>query len=1213
MNRIPTQFHFAVFCLLALLIHLSACTDKAGKRDGLISEVPGVLKPPVIKQAGTPFCVNLDTCPAPRTTVVPTSAAGIHTILFKTGYSYTITPPESKTADFFVHMQTYTTEQGLPLSSVGCGFMDSRGNLWFGTPGGGASRYDGNAFTTYTTLQGLANNNVLSISEDKGGNLWFGTEGGVSRYDGNAFHNFDQKDGLPDDNIRCIKEDKKGQIWFGTSKGGVCRYDGVSFTTFNKRNGLTHNDVMSILEDKDGNLWFCTAGGGLNKFDGKSFTAYGKAEGLANINVMCMTEDKNGKLWFGSDGFVSRYEEHGGLNGKPHFSNFDLNLSPLNSTVLCCKEDNEGNLWFGTNGGGVFRYDGNIVPAGQGKFTRFSTAQGLSNDNVWSITKDKRGNLWFGTYGGGLCRYDGNTIITYTTAQGLSNNNIFSIAEDKKGNLWFGSDGGGVSRYDGKMFTSYTTSQGLSYNSILSITEDKNGNLWFGTTAFGVSRFDGKSFTNYTIRQGLAHSTVTSIHEDKNGDLWFGTQGGGVSRFDGKRFQNYTTAQGLSNNNVLCITEDKRGNLWMGTYGGGLNLFDGKSFTNFTTDQGLAGNSIWCITEDKKGNLWFGSDGYGVSILPVEMAEKLANPKNKVDYSQAVFKNLPAGEGIAENTVTNISEGKDGLIYLGTNNGIRVITGWKTEKGTHLNSFTQSVGSEPEMETYNQRTGYPIKDVNGGQHAMFIDSKGIVWIGTGDDQTALVRFNPSVLKPNTEPSPVYIQAIKLNDENIAWRNLKTSGKSGIGKVEEEAIRPETTEEITTFGRSLKPSERDSMCKKYEGVSFDSIAHFYPVPQHLELPYEHNSLTIDFLSIEPAKPYLINYQYILEGYDKHWSRITKKTSATFGNIFEGTYTFKLKAQNPDGIWSAPITYTFKVKAPWYRSLWMYLTYVFLLFLLIIVIYRWRTAALRKRQAQLEETVLERTAEVEEQKKEIIDSINYAKRLQQAILPPLKLIAEHLPESFVLYRPKDIVAGDFYWLHTAGDVVYIAVADCTGHGVPGAMVSIVCSNALNRTVNEFGLRDTGKILDKVTELVVATFEKSGEEIKDGMDISLLSFDKSAKRASWSGANNPLWIFKGTELTEIKADKQPIGKSENRKPFTTHQIELTGEETIYLITDGYADQFGKQNKKLMKKKFKEILASIQSKTMKEQHTFLDHHHTNWMGSLEQTDDVTIIGIRA
>ena len=273
-------------------------------------------------------------------------------------------------------------------------------------------------------------------------------------------------------------------------------------------------------------------------------------------------------------------------------------------------------------------------------------------------------------------------------------------------------------------------------------------------------------------------------------------------------------------------------------------------------------------------------------------------------------------------------------------------------------------------------------------------------------------------------------------------------------------------------------------------------------------------------------------------------------------------------------------------------------------------------------------------VEEHQKDIIDSITYAKRLQEAILPPLDFVKKHLPDSFILYKPKDIVAGDFYWMHltpnpspagegnavSGGEVIFIAACDCTGHGVPGAMVSVVCSNALNRTVKEFGLRDTGKILDKVTELVVETFEKSDKDVKDGMDISLLAIQFPSPserdgrvRLQWSGANNPLLYIQNNELIDITADKQPIGKHDNRKPFSSHAITLQTNATFYLFTDGFADQFGgPKGKKFKYKQFEEKLLVISAQPMEEQKKSLEQAFDNWKGSVEQVDDVLVIGIK-
>ncbi|HEX8517408.1 MAG TPA: tetratricopeptide repeat protein [Bacteroidia bacterium] len=276
-------------------------------------------------------------------------------------------------------------------------------------------------------------------------------------------------------------------------------------------------------------------------------------------------------------------------------------------------------------------------------------------------------------------------------------------------------------------------------------------------------------------------------------------------------------------------------------------------------------------------------------------------------------------------------------------------------------------------------------------------------------------------------------------------------------------------------------------------------------------------------------------------------------------------------------------------------------------------------------------------VEEKQKEIIDSISYAKRIQDAILPPPDAIQKYLPESFVYYKPKDIVAGDFYWMEIvsgenanlgmkdsgkkmiseASSMIFIAAADCTGHGVPGAMVSVVCSNALNRSVKEFGLRDPAGILNKTRELVIETFNKSEKEVKDGMDISLCCIPypvNNEMTIKWAGANNPLWIINAQrELTEIKPDKQPIGYFEDIHSFTTHTIKITKGDTLYLFTDGFQDQFGEaSNKKFKSAQMRKLFLSVQDKNMPEQKDIIEKTFNEWRGNFEQVDDLCILGLR-
>lgn len=259
-------------------------------------------------------------------------------------------------------------------------------------------------------------------------------------------------------------------------------------------------------------------------------------------------------------------------------------------------------------------------------------------------------------------------------------------------------------------------------------------------------------------------------------------------------------------------------------------------------------------------------------------------------------------------------------------------------------------------------------------------------------------------------------------------------------------------------------------------------------------------------------------------------------------------------------------------------------------------------------------------VEEKQKEIVDSITYARRLQHAILPGHVSIKNTLEEKgsdfFILFKPKDIVAGDFYFFEKKNNTLFFAAADCTGHGVPGAMVSVVCSTALTRSVLEFNLSDTGEILGKTRELVLETFSKSESVVQDGMDISFLNITYTAgneARINWSGANNGLMYVQNSLLKEIKADKQPIGKSEQSRPFKQNSLSLSKGDTLYLLTDGYPDQFGgPHGKKFKYKQFEELLFSIHDLPMQEQMKILDKRFEEWKGKLEQVDDVCVIGIR-
>ena len=268
-------------------------------------------------------------------------------------------------------------------------------------------------------------------------------------------------------------------------------------------------------------------------------------------------------------------------------------------------------------------------------------------------------------------------------------------------------------------------------------------------------------------------------------------------------------------------------------------------------------------------------------------------------------------------------------------------------------------------------------------------------------------------------------------------------------------------------------------------------------------------------------------------------------------------------------------------------------------------------------------------VEEKNREITASISYAKRIQTAILPPQSLINQVLPQNFIFYLPKDIVAGDFYWTHQTENTILFAVADCTGHGVPGSLVSVVCHNALNRAIGEFKLTQPAPILDAVSDMVIETFEKSETDVKDGMDIALCSLKYNVESEmlpnthdpipntvatlQYAGANNALYIIRNNILIETKADKQPVGKYAKKQPFTNHTIELEKDDLIYLFSDGFADQFGgEKGKKFMYKAFKEMLVKFNHLPLDEQKDAIKSIFYKWKEENEQVDDICIMGVR-
>jgi len=486
--------------------------------------------------------------------------------------------------------------------------------------------------------------------------------------------------------------------------------------------------------------------------------------------------------------------------------------------------------------------------------------------------------------------------------------------------------------------------------------------------------------------------------------------------------------------------------------------------------------------------------------------------------------------------------------------------------------------------------GKPFRSIDLGEiNQIYPDNENTVWFAAGD---GLARFDLA----NLEKSP--------GDLHAAIRTATTTGDSLV--FNGTYILPG----IYTTGDP--------------GVFFEQPEKAIPIFSHA-----YNDLTVYFSS-----PFYDNegenqFSWKLEGDKTSWSNWSNRRVSTYTNIHEGEYTFLLRTKNIYGDISEPTAYSFIIRPPWFRTIYAYISYIILTILFIYTAVRMGQSRLRKKNERLEALVQERTVEIRKQnielaaqKKEITDSIYYAERIQRAILPHTEPIANQIDGYFILFQPKDIVSGDFYWLAENGKKIIITAVDCTGHGVPGAFMSMLGISFLNKIILENNTVHADRILNDLRDNVVSSLKQTGREgeARDGMDMALVVIDLEKMTMEFAGANNPLYMIRENELKETKADRMPIAYHLETGKFSNHLIKLNKGDTFYLFSDGYADQFGgPKGKKFMYKPFKNLLIENGEKSMVEINKILEDRIEAWKAPdgpdgemFEQVDDILVIGIR-
>ena len=535
--------------------------------------------------------------------------------------------------------------------------------------------------------------------------------------------------------------------------------------------------------------------------------------------------------------------------------------------------------------------------------------------------------------------------------------------------------------------------------------------------------------------------------------------------------------------------------------------------------------------------------------------------------------------------------------------------------------------------------------------AMCLDSLNRVWISASSNQTGLQKVELGVIKKSKVGNYFFedLPFRRISDEFIPNSILvDNNGKVLYGlvsgaitynsKVQSNTpyysfnsfIRYIVNGSDTFFGGSFIKN----VFSKYQNEKVTTLSLTQTENTQNIFSYKNNNLTFQCGSSSYLLSNYNQYSFFLEGNDEKWSAWSSKSEKVYTNLSEGNYVFKVKCKNNFQKVGTIAEYKFTILPPWYRTVWAYISYVILIVLFVIMVVRLYTKGLNRIIHSQTFELKKQNAQIEHKNKEITDSIYYAKRIQEAIMPSQDFILKMFADSFIFFKPKDIVSGDFYWAGIKEGKNVIAAVDCTGHGVPGAFMSLMGNENLNEIINEKGVTQPNLILEQLRNNIIRDLKQNeeGSSSKDGMDVGLISYEPSSYELNFAGANNPVYIVRsklnenieGVEISEenashklfeIKGNKFPVGVFLGKElpPFTNHKIKVLPGDSVYLFSDGYPDQFGgPKGKKFKYNQLKKVLLDNQHISVRSNAKTLEEILKDWQGDLEQVDDILIIGFK-
>ncbi len=846
----------------------------------------------------------------------------------------------------------------------------------------------------------------------------------------------------------------------------------------------------------------------------------------------------------------------------------------------------------------------------------------LQNEMTRAI-KLHNGNYAIGTLKGGAIVIDSNlnTVSVIDDKISLQDLQVSYLFEDAQNNLWLALDNGISVVEISSPFNNLTAENGLkgSVRSLIRYKED----IYFATSqgvfvykkgANIVSPALEKTIETWDLLEFNSHSLNPTIIIASGGGV-FEICNGIKNKISEKR--TYKIIQPVKFKNIIYLglysgfeVMQKVGNTWVSL--GTIDNFD---------------SEVRDIDEDNFGNVWLCTQIDGLRYL--ENKNSIGGKPNFVMTKYDTLNGLPSNidnfiyklknkfvVNTATNQFYNIQQTKKGTKKYYVFSPDTLIDKKFYDENRLLIKLSEDKNSNIWMQTFFNKS----QTFDNGI-ALYQKNNRYKWYNKPFKRLPQSQFYSILAEPNG------VTWFAGNDGVISYNN---NIKFNYSKKFSPVISFILSNKDTIFKGEFYKSTKDS----FTGKEVYTSSSMQPNELKLKLSFQNNNITFLFAATSYITSENNKFSYFLEGNDEVWSDWSKKTEKYYTNLSEGNYIFRLKSKDVFDNVSQEITYEFTILPPWYRTIWAYIIYSIIGVIVIYLIVKFYTKSLKRIIDFQTSELRQQNKEIEHKNKEITDSIFYAKKIQEAIMPSSSFINELFPESFVLFKPKDIVSGDFYWATQKNNKILIAAADCTGHGVPGAFMSMLGNDNLNEIVIDRNTLEPNEILNGARLGIIKALKQKGEsgENKDGMDIAMLVYDRENLKLEYSGANNPLYIIRKNShspfvgysynivqdrysLLEIKGNKFPVGIYINNElpPFTSHTLQLEKGDTFYIFSDGFADQFGGEaGKKFKYNKLKELLLSIQELPLPEQSRVLEDTFYNWKGNLEQVDDVLLIGMR-